>query len=109
MSNPVARSASVDAPEATDPTTAAHILVDSILADWRGRIIEPMLDYVGYEQRANQISEAKMLAQLLMEYLIDLEGLSPQHKLMMVEMADHMGPDWAQGLYRAAVFVTKVA
>lgn len=30
-------------------------------------------------------------------------------KAFMVRMADHMGPDWAQALYHAAVFITKVA
>lgn len=100
------------APVLSDPITAAHAKVDEILAEWRARTIDGMLDYAREQDAADRITPAKLLAQLLMEELIDLDEkgrISGQHKLMLVEMAEHMGPDWTQGLYRAAVFATKVA
>lgn len=50
----------------------------------------------------------EIIAQLLMNCLADKElGVMSRHGLL--DIADHMGPDWAQALYRAAVFITKVA
>lgn len=35
--------------------------------------------------------------------------LTRDQKVVLVGIAEHMGPDWAQALYHAAVFITKVA
>lgn len=62
----------------------------------------------------------KIIAQLMMENLFahpfDPEAgsnwpecLTTEQKKFLVGVASHMGPDWAQALYRAAVFITKVA
>lgn len=37
------------------------------------------------------------------------EALTMDNKKALVEIAHHIGPNWAQALYRAAVFITKVA
>ena len=40
------------------------------------------------------------------------EGMAPVDDVAQLEAlfaAEHMGPDWAQALYRTAVFITKVA
>lgn len=58
-----------------------------------------------------------IIAQILMDMLgvgtnwsDPTEGkFTTAQKARFVEMADHMGPDWAQALYHAAVFITKVA
>lgn len=35
--------------------------------------------------------------------------MTPTQKANLVHIAAHMGPDWCQALYHAAVFMTKVA
>lgn len=59
----------------------------------------------------------EIIGQLLMNLLGDYEdpdkviagSLSVDQKARLVRIASHMGPDWAQALYHAAVFITKVA
>lgn len=57
----------------------------------------------------------EIIGQLLMNFLDDgvddaVDGrFTTAQKARLVAVADHMGPDWAQALYHAAVFITKVA
>jgi hypothetical protein len=62
----------------------------------------------------------QVIAQLMMDNLFahpcDPEAardwpnlLTTEQKQSLVAIAGHMGPDWAQALYKAAVFITKVA
>lgn len=53
-------------------------------------------------------SREEIIGQLLMNELCD-EPMTVDQKARLVRIADHMGPDWAQSLYHAAVFITKVA
>lgn len=59
------------------------------------------------------LSHDNVIAQLLIHTLGEHgypEGsFNGKTKVRLVEMADWMGPDWAQALYRASVFITKVA
>lgn len=52
-----------------------------------------------------------VLAMQIMTYEASPDGTRPRggHRDFLVHLADEMGPDWAQTLYQAAVFVTKVA
>ena len=58
------------------------------------------------EWYTNVVLSAPAFGQLLMEN-IDPDRLG--HKRFWFEVAEHIGPDYAQGLYHAAVFTTKVA
>ena len=55
-------------------------------------------------------SEAKLngiaLGQVIMEHVDPDFGVN---KRLWFDVAEHMGPDFGQGMYQAAVFVTKVA
>ncbi len=58
------------------------------------------------------INADQAVAQIIMDQLhdwMDDECLTGVSKERLVRMANHMGPDWAQALYHAAVFITKVA
>ena len=79
------------------------------------RVREALIDY-GPEPTGEQIT-----AQILMDMIGD-GGVSPlgidaslkgkytlEHKQRLLAIAEHMGPDYAQGLYHAAVFITKLA
>lgn len=102
----------------SDAITEAHVKVDAILADIRDMIIEALLDDACENRPLNR---STVLAQIIMEALND-GGVSElgsdatfkgrydkDMKVHLVEMADQMGPDYAQALYHAAVFITKVA
>lgn len=68
-------------------------------------------------------SREQIVAQIMMDNLFpnpcdpeaaDYDGvfkgrLTVDQKIVLARIADHMGPDWAQALYHAAVFITKVA
>lgn len=80
-------------------------------------IMEPVRDTL--IESVNSCSIEEIIAQVLMN-LLDLpdneNGGPAEHgtftadtKARLVHIGDHMGPDWAQALYRAAVFITKVA
>lgn len=101
-----------------DEITAAHNKLDEILADIRDCISEAILDDACERRPVNR---STVLAQIIMEALND-GGVSElghdavfkgrydkDMKVHLVEMADQMGPDYAQALYHAAVFITKVA
>jgi hypothetical protein len=63
----------------------------------------------------------EIIGQLLMEFIADdgFTGDDPEsyfagkfnlhQKQNFMAIASHMGPDWSQALYHAAVFITKVA
>lgn len=55
------------------------------------------------------IQHARELAQELMEITGPDEALPTEAKLYALQVAAHMGPDYAQALYRFAVLVTKLA
>lgn len=66
------------------------------------------------------VSREKLVAQIIMENLFphpcDPEvgsnwpaDMTTENKKTLVEIADHIGPDYAQALYHAAVFITRVA
>ena len=48
-------------------------------------------------------------AQILMEKLSVQTELTKADKMLALNVATHMGPDWAQKLYRFSVLVTKLA
>jgi len=57
-------------------------------------------------------TKPEIIGQILMNFLGDGNDkghFSADEKTFFVHMADHMGPDWAQALYHAAVFITKGA
>lgn len=66
-------------------------------------------------------TKEEIVGQLLMNFLNEdgFTGDDPdstivgrfntRQKQNFIAVADHMGPDWAQALYHAAVFITKVA
>lgn len=89
--------------------TAAHANIDAHLATLRSRIEEAMLDHAaeGYD-----VSFEAVVGQILMEVVcpsgVDLT-MNGDHKVFLVRVAEHMGSDWAQSLFHAARFITKVA
>jgi hypothetical protein len=86
-------------------------------------VSQPILENVMEEllEGPGTCSREEFVAQLLMNEFFphpcdpDLNGNDPteimttEQKKFLVGVASHMGPDWAQALYRAAVFITKVA
>lgn len=91
--------------------TAFDSVVRKIMEPVRDNMIDSVPD-IKMDLNANTV-----IAQVLMNLLSDAwEGGNPEQgrfpialKARFIEMADHMGPDWAQALYHAAVFITKVA
>lgn len=64
------------------------------------------------------ITESNIVAHLIMVQMDrgarDSDGyfegkFSVETKKTLIELAENLGPDWAQALYHAAVFITKVA
>lgn len=97
----------------SDAITQAHNKLDEILGEIRDRIETTMLDLI---YKGDPITYPRVVAQIIMESFNDdsvdrtLNGkFDADMKKVLVEMADHMGPDWCQALYHAAVFMTKVA
>jgi len=95
-----------------------HIDFDAETRTMMEPIREAMLDFV-HDRRLEQ---EDIIAQFIMEHLnphpcdagYDPRNfpngiLTPEHKMRLVKIANHMGPDYAQALYHAAVFITKVA
>lgn len=84
-------------------------IVREIVEPVRGAMIESVPD-TGLELNHDSVI-AQVLMNLLGEH--DCGSINGQFhsktKVRLVEMADWMGPDWAQALYHAAVFITKVA
>lgn len=90
-----------------------HNEIDEILDGFRESITEALLNEVAM---GRSITEEVAFAQLIMERMfahpLDLEntaGLTSENKVCLVRMAAHLGPHYAQALYHAAVFITKVA
>lgn len=55
-------------------------------------------------------TEEELIGQVIMNMLGECEAsMSARQKARLVLIADHMGPDWCQALYHAAVFMTRVA
>lgn len=74
-------------------------------------MMEPVRDTL--IESVESCTSEEIIGQLLMSLLGDgydfaTANLSTDLKSRLVRIADHMGPDWAQALYRAAVFITKV-
>lgn len=85
-------------------------------------IADPIMDGVCedlFNQEIEQPTREQIIAQLLMDQLFahpcdpQSDGnpatLTTAVKESLVRIAAHMGPDYAQALYHAAVFITKVA
>lgn len=73
-------------------------------------LTEPVRDAL--LESCESCTEEEIIGQLLMNILGDEGGgdhLTARLKVRLVTIAEHMGPDWAQALYHAAVFITKVA
>lgn len=83
-------------------TTEIHQRVDEIAKDLVEGAREFALDN-------GTVCREQVIAQILMDNLGPPEGLDMETKQRLVVMAGHMGPVWAQALYHAAVFITKVA
>lgn len=86
------------------------------------RISDELLEPARYPllEGPSTVTRESLLAQLLMNELArggDPEDLdltfdgkfNAAQKASFCRLADHMGPDWAQALYHAAVFITRVA
>lgn len=88
-----------------DTTSSAfHATFDSNVRELMEPVRETLIESTG------SCMVEEIIGQLLMNLLSDSESnLSPSTKCSLVMIAEHMGPDWAQVLYRAAVFITKVA
>jgi hypothetical protein len=85
-------------------------------------VADPIMDGVAeslFEQELDQPTREQIIGQLLMEQLFahpcdpentgrDIGTLTTEAKSSLVRIAAHIGPDYAQALYRAAVFITKV-
>jgi hypothetical protein len=96
-----------------------HAQFDSNAKQLLDEIRETLLEGPGTATRE------QIVGQLIMDNLFahdldpDLAGreardiftgyLTVEQKAQLVKIADHLGPDWAQALYHAAVFITKVA
>jgi len=96
-----------------------HAQFDSNAKQMLDEIRETLLEGPGTATRE------QIMGQLIMDNIFahdldpDLSGreardifngyLTADQKANLVKIADHLGPDWAQALYHAAVFITKVA
>lgn len=97
-----------------DKVTALHNSFDAIVSDVTQGAREFCLDNEG-------MTRDELIGQILMDFINDdgFTGDDPQsafdgkfnvkQKQNMIAVASHLGPDWAQALYHAAVFITKVA
>ena len=93
-----------------------HNEIDEIIDGFHEDITEALLNEAAM---GRSITEETAFAQLIMERMfahpLDLENtpdiavLTSENKVRLVRMATHLGPDYAQALYHAAVFITKVA
>jgi hypothetical protein len=84
------------------------------------RAVDRLMESVGLTLLETTMSctTEEIVGQLLMNFL-DGAGDDPDaifegtfnvtQKQRLVALATHLGPDWAQALYHAAVFITKVA
>ncbi len=106
-----------DTSRAYDADKAHREIDDAILIGFRDAVEEAMLNEA-YEGRS--ITEEAVFAQLIMTRMFahpsdpknpegDITALTTENKVRLVRMAAYMGPDYAQALYHAAVFITKVA
>lgn len=92
-----------------DTTSSAfHEMFDENVRELMEPVRETLLESV------ESCTSEEIIGQLLMSlfgdgYDFGTGDLSAELKVRLVRIADHMGPDWAQALYRAAVFITKVA
>jgi hypothetical protein len=84
------------------PTTEIHQRVDEIGKTILEGAREFALDN-------GTICPEQVVAQIIMDTLGNPDGLDMATKQRLVVMAGHMGPDYAQALYHAAVFITRVA
>lgn len=69
-------------------------------------ILEPVREQL--LESVESASPEEIIGQMLMILLCD-DPMTAETKVRLVRMADHMGPDYCQALYHAAVFMTKVA
>ena len=80
-------------------------IIDSTLGTWRDQITEALLE----EQSAGRlVDEAVVTGQVLMNMIGGEDIMSVENKKRLVTIANTMGPDQAQFMYKAAVFITKV-
>ena len=92
-------------------TDRFHAAFDSNARD----IMEPVR--LSLIESVESCSRDEIIAQTIMNLLgSDMDNGDPcagrlgrELKVRLVTVAEHMGPDWAQALYHAAVFITKVA
>lgn len=96
-----------------DTTSSAfHATFDSNVRELMDPVRTTLLE------SAESCTKEEIVGQLLMN-LLNAGGFSPgatiagrfnlPQKQRFIAIAEHLGPDWAQALYRAAVFITKVA
>lgn len=69
-------------------------------------LTNPILETVLDQQ---SVTRDKVVAQLLMNLFDTDELLNPEERQMALNMAHHMGPDWAQQVYRFSVLLVKLA
>lgn len=97
-----------------DAITALHNRIDEVMGDIVDKAREALLDL-----NLDEITNEAAVAQIIMEEMFahpcdpesggNITALTSENKVRLVRMANHMGPDFAQALYHAAVFITKVA
>jgi hypothetical protein len=103
--------------EAYDATTRFHNEFEATAKALLEQVREDLIE------GAMTCTREEIIAQLIMNNLFphpcdpevgDYDGvfkgkLTREQKVMLMGVAEHMGPDYAQALYHAAVFITKVA
>lgn len=102
----------------TFDATTFHARFDELVKPLIERARDTLIETVNHhDDLTATMIEAQMLMNLLDDGDVSVHGpdasingkFSTAHKVVFLEMADHMGPDWVQALYHAARFMTRVA
>ena len=100
-----------DCPSKPDLNRHSEYIEAARLAYWLLNLTAQGDDVPAYfnEEKLNGIA----LGQVIMEHTDPEQGrnnhMTMHDKRLWFDAAEHMGPDYAQGMYHAAVFVSKVA
>lgn len=66
-------------------------------------------EYAIAAHRLGMLIDPEAMAQMMQRVPCDDEPMSKEQKAYWLRVAEWLRPDWAQGLYHAAVFAKKVA
>ena len=92
-------------PEILQTSDNVFAIIDNTLGTWRDQITEALLDE---QHEGRLVDEAVVTGQVLMNMIGGEDIMSVENKKRLVTIADTIGPDHAQFVYKAAVFITKV-